>query len=128
MADLEFVDRRSRVKLLSAIYYKNSIISVAQNELKSHPLQSKHSSKDCLETLHAEVNAIRKALKIIQVDTLRHVNLYVARIRDGDGPIRFDQPEWGLCKPCTTCQNVLDAFDIGNVFYTTNITGEYGIL
>jgi tRNA(Arg) A34 adenosine deaminase TadA len=94
----------------ASLYIGNRLISIGVNQLKTHPLQKKFGINDEAIYLHAEVDAIRNALKRISVFDLQKATLYVAKSKAGT-------PK--LSKPCPGCQKAIIHFGISNVFWTT---------
>ncbi len=108
-------------RLSAAIVYKNRVISTGVNSLKSHPFQKKYGRNVESIYLHAEISAIKSALRCLDVDDLSDVDLYVCRMkRDGQNT----DFQHGLAKPCDGCQRAIADFGIRNVYYTTNNPNE----
>jgi len=107
-----------RAQVAASIYIRSKFITYGRNSYKTHPFQAKFGKmRDCIY-LHAEVDAIKNALKIISVAELRKATLYVARVKgSGNGKIQ------GLARPCEGCQRAIAAFDIEQVFYTLDFDG-----
>lgn len=105
-------------KLAAAIVYKNKIISYGFNSKKSNPFQSRFSKNEHSIYLHAEVDAIKNALKKLSLEQLQKSTLIVARGKCINGELVH-----GLAKPCTGCQRAISTFGIPNVFYTEDIIG-----
>ena len=55
-----------REKFAAAVVYRNRIISVGMNSMKSHPLAAKYRKNPHAIFLHAEVAAIKNALREIE--------------------------------------------------------------
>lgn len=108
-----FVAEKSTVKFQhsATIYLGNQIIAIGVNQLKSHPLQARFGKNADSIYLHAEIDAIRNALKVVPMHELHNVTMYVAR---ADGK---------LSKPCKGCQRAIVHFGITNIHWT----GEYGV-
>ena len=106
-------------KLAAAIVYKSDIVCIGVNQLKTHPLQSKHTTNPLRKSLHAEIAAIVRGSRILDDDEFSRSSLYVARAKKECGA-----DAWGLAKPCTGCINCISAFNIQNVCYT-NDDGSY---
>lgn len=104
----ETSDNAGNAKLAAAVVRRGSVVSFGVNTLKTHPIQSKFGST--LYCMHAEVAAIKNALKKISVDDLNECDMYISRIKK-DLSI-------GLSKPCKNCQGIIFGFGIKNVFYT----------
>ena len=100
-----------RYFLSAAITLRNSIISFGVNRMKTDPMQAKYgANKECIY-IHAEIHAIKNALKKVNVKDLRKADLYVLRIRNEDG-------KRAMSKPCIGCMRAIAEFGIRNVYYT----------
>ncbi len=102
-----------RYFLAAAVVIKNKIISFGINRMKTDPFQAKYGkNKECIY-MHAEIHAIKNALRHVEVDALRKADLYVLRIRNEDRGR-------AMSKPCEGCQRAIAEFGIRNVIYTTD--------
>ena len=107
-----------KYQLAAALVLKNKIISFGFNRMKSHPFQKKYGSNiECIY-LHAEIHAIKSALKNFSVDDLRKTSMFVLRKRD--------KKERALAKPCAGCTRAIAEFGIRSVTFTT--TTGYDII
>jgi len=97
-------------RLAAAIVYKNKNVSIGQSSYKTSPFQKKYAADEHKIFLHAEISAIKKALRFLSVDDLKHVTLYVCRVKANG---------WGKSKPCIGCQRAIAEFGIKNVWYST---------
>lgn len=84
-----------------------------------------HAGKCHHDSLHAEIHAILKFVKIKYKTTnlknnfdLSKTILYVARLPGGDKRNYF-----GNCKPCIKCQPFLNRFNVRRIKYTDVING-----
>jgi deoxycytidylate deaminase len=93
----------------AAIYIGSKLISIGVNQLKSHPLQAKFGINSDAIFLHAEIDAIRNALKRVTPLDLQGATLYVARTKNGIVK---------MSKPCNGCQRAIMHFNIPNVYWT----------
>lgn len=109
----ETIPKIANVRIVSAIVLKNDIISIGHATLKTHPLQAKYSSNAHCIHLHAEINAIQRALRIISVEELEKTTIFICRIKIINGKIGF-----GYSKPCKGCMRAIEAFKISKVVYT----------
>lgn len=106
-----------RYFLAAAIVIKNRIISFGTNQMKTDPFQAKYAkNKDCIY-LHAEIGAIKNALKRVDVDSLRKADLYVLRVRN-------ENRKRAMSKPCAGCMRAIAEFGIRRVIYTTDDGGS----
>lgn len=105
-------------KLSAGIVYKGNIIGIGTNSYKTHPFQAKYGRNEKSISIHAELSAIRDALRIMPLEYLRKTDLYVCRIKHSDrsGPyIR------GMSKPCSGCMKAIIEFGIKKVYFTNEI-------
>ena len=109
---------QGRFKLASAIVYKKYVIATGVNSYKTHPIMNGEGYKDGQVFLHAEMDAIRNALKLIDLNQLAQFDLYVVRVKRPN----YKSKEWiyGLAKPCPGCTKAIANFGIKNVFYSEN--------
>lgn len=103
-----------RSKHSALILYKNEIISVGFNRIKSHPFQKKYAKANEAIFLHAEISAIKQSLRRITLKELSKSTMYVARIRLNTE----NKPHFMYSKPCDGCMRAIAEFDIQKVFYT----------
>ena len=114
-----------RARLAACVVFKNEIVSVGVNQLKSHPFQARFGKNEDSIFLHAETDAIKNALKCISVDDLAKSTLYVCRVKYCDTKKR--EFTWGLSKPCAGCSRAISTFNIKKVCYTCD-DGTYKYL
>lgn len=101
---------------VGAIVARNSkIISFGLSSYKTHPLQKKFAKNPKAIHLHAEVDAIKNALRKARVEKLSKYTIYVARIKK-DGTI-------ATAKPCKGCARAIAHFGLKRVVYTTSNGG-----
>ena len=109
----------------AAIFHRNRIVSIGYNHRKSSPLQKRFGKNDDSIYYHAEIHAIRNALRNVDHDDLRRCVMYIARAR---WKSQYERVRvWGMAKPCSGCLMALDAFRIKAAIYTVD-EGRYGIL
>jgi len=116
----------SHEKFAAAVVYRNRIISVGMNSMKSHPLQAKYGKNKEAIFLHAEIAAIRNALRELEVDELSKCEIYIARVKK-EKPFS-KKYIWGLAAPCSGCRRAIAEFGLKRVIYTTNEHGKYGVI
>ena len=109
---------QGRFKMAAGIIYKKHLIATGVNSYKTHPMMIPEYYRDGQIYLHAEIDAIRNALKLITQDQLTKCQLYVVRVKRPNGKSR----NWihGLAKPCPGCQRVVANFGIETVFWTND--------
>jgi tRNA(Arg) A34 adenosine deaminase TadA len=107
---------QKNVRVAAGIWIKKDLISLGFAQMKSHPFQSRFGVNSDAIFLHAETDAIRNALNVIDVDDLALASLYVCRVRR-DG-IR------GLAKPCIGCHRAIATFNLKNTYYSLSDSFE----
>lgn len=110
-------DDYPRARLAAAIVKNNKIISIGRNRNKTDPLQAKFGKNSDAIFLHAEVHAIKNALRHVSVDDLKHTDLYICRVKKARK--QTDPYEWAMSKPCEGCSRAIAEFGIRRVIYTT---------
>ena len=111
--------------LAASIYIGNRLVSYGFNSRKTHPLQYKYSKNDNAICIHAEIDAIKNALRSVSVENLSSATMYIARAKS-PAP-RKPKTLRGLAKPCDGCARAISAFNIRNVYWTENqkVEGEF---
>ena len=104
------------VRMGALLVHRNKIISYGKNDFKTDPFQAKYADHEWRVHIHAEVNAVKKALKQISIDEIKDSTLYVVRMKQNPFDKKFI---WGMARPCKSCQMCLAAFGISKVVYTT---------
>lgn len=114
-----------RAQLAACLVYKNELISIGTNKYKTHPLAKKFQKNKNTDCLHAEIDAIKNALRVVDVDFLAKCTMYILRVKRPD----HDHKQYvhGLSKPCCGCQHAIESFNIKNVYFTTD-EGHFGAL
>lgn len=102
-----------RVRIICAVVWNRDIIALGRNRQKSHPFQVRYFKYQRHEDaiyLHAEIEAICNALKILSTEQMKSASLYICRVkRDGT---------WAIAKPCAGCTQAITQFDIKDVYFT----------
>jgi len=97
--------------MAAAVVKKNRIIGIGWNRMKSHPFQAKFGKNQDAIFLHAEIHAIKNAIKDHSLDELRGARMIV---------LRKTARGYGLAKPCIGCMRALVEFGIETVHYSTS--------
>lgn len=112
------IDRPVRnIRISAAVVYKKQIISIGTCQNKTHPFQQYYASNPNAIYLHAEIDAIQQAVRLIGKEKMRHCNLYVHRLRKLG---RFGNYVWAIAKPCSGCHRCVLDHGLDNIIYTTN--------
>ena len=108
--------RRSR--LAAMLVYKNDVIAVGYNKKKTHPLAQRFQKHEEAIYLHAEIDCIKNALRIVEPEILQKCTMYVLRMKRPDrNPKTFVR---AMSKPCCGCHHAIEQFGIKKVYYTTD--------
>lgn len=122
----EAVDHEGiRAKLAAAVVIRNEIVSVGFNRKKTHPFQVQFQTNDQQIYLHAETDAINRALRYVSKEDLKRARLYVARVKFENN--RSKKAIWAESKPCVGCQRAIKSYGLLSVIHTCN-EGEYSII
>ena len=105
-----------RFKMASAIVYRKNIVTIGTKSYKTHPIMNEYGVTESSIYLHAEIDALNKALKFLKEDQLSKCDLYVLRVKREDGI----GSAWirGLARPCDGCMKAIHKYKIKKVFYT----------
>jgi len=109
------IEKVGGARIAASLVLKNSVLSFGFNQRKTHPFQAKFGKNIDSIYLHAEVDAIKNALKSCSLDDLKNSVLYVARSKT----INKLQVS-GLAKPCDGCMRAIANFNIKKVVYSTD--------
>ncbi len=105
-----------RARIAAGIVIKNELVSIGTNQVKTHPLQAKFAKHYQAIHIHAEIDAIAKAVKKVDARLLSKATLYVTRVKqDREGAYIY-----GLAKPCQGCARAIASFGINRVVWTND--------
>ena len=108
--------RNNQFKFGAGIVYKNNLIATGVNSYKTHPLMAQWGQNEDSICLHAEIDAIKNALKLITPRQLAKCDIYIVRVKRPEP----NSKGWitGLAKPCKGCRRAIVNFGLRNVYYT----------
>ena len=111
-----------RVPMAAGIVYKRHLIATGVNLPKTHPLMMSEGYRKDQRYRHAEVDAIRNALRLISKEQLKQCELHVVRVKRPHTASK----SWvyGLAKPCAGCANVIENYGIEKVYWTEDESKE----
>lgn len=101
----------ARCRLAAMLVHRNVPVALGTNKLKSHPLQAKFGMNEHSIYLHAEIDALIKAVKELTAEQLNKSTLYVARV--------LKNGNTGMAKPCPGCARALKSFGIQRIVWST---------
>ena len=102
-------------RIAATVVRRGKVISYGYNHKKSHPFQTRFCKNRHAVFFHAEVHAIKNALKSVDVEDLSKCELYIVRAKRNS-----TNRKWitGMSKPCSGCQKCIDLFDLKSVYYS----------
>lgn len=106
-------------RIAAAVVRRGKVISYGYNHKKTHPFQTRFCKNPHAVFFHAEVHAIKNALKSVDVEDLSKCELYIVRAKRDKANRKWIT---GMSKPCSGCQKCIDLFDLKSVYYS--IEGE----
>lgn len=111
---------RWQARVAAALFVKNELVSIGWNSDRSDPLQAQFSKHPESIYLHAEIDAIKGALRRYDEAELRDLKttLYVNRVKMGTGSSDDRTPHWGMSCPCPGCQAAIGHFRIKRTVFT----------
>ena len=125
LAKVAAANPNDREKFAAAVVYRNRIISIGMNSMKSHPMAAKYGKNEHAIFLHAEVAAIKNALREINVDDFSKCDIYITRVKK-EKPFT-KKFVWGLAKPCPGCERAIAEFGFRRTIYTCD-NGDYEVI
>jgi tRNA(Arg) A34 adenosine deaminase TadA len=110
-----------RSRHVAAITYRDKIMGLGFNQLKSHPFQKKYGRHEDAIYLHAETSAIQNTIRVHGDEILEKCSMYVCRMKYVD--TNKERMIQGLSRPCHGCAQCISTFGIKNVYFTCNEVG-----
>lgn len=108
-------------RMAAGLVWKGSLVSVGTNVRKTHPFQAKYGRNSDSIYLHAEISAIKGALRHIDVDDFRRSTLLVCRLKRPSAQSKSF--ELAMARPCEGCMRAIADFGIGKVLFTNDDGG-----
>lgn len=113
-------------RMVAALYVKNELVSIGWNQRKTSPFQAQFGKNQEAIYLHAELHAIKSALRTwSEADLIRaKTTLFICRAKRTHRAGPFIR---GLAKPCSGCMGALgkDWYKIKTVVYSLD-QDKYG--
>jgi len=105
-----------RVPMAAGITYGKHLIATGVNQMKTHPLMLGEGYRADQLYMHAEIDAIRNALRLITPDQLSKCEIHVVRVKRP----HTGSKKWvhGLAKPCPGCARAIANFGLKNAYWT----------
>ncbi len=106
-----------RTRMVAAVLRRGKVISIGHNSKKSHPMQSKFSKNQHAIYLHAEIDAIKNAIRSVGVDNISGVDIVIVRAKTDNINKVFTH---GNSKPCSGCMRAIAHFDLNEIWFHEN--------
>lgn len=108
-------EKVGKAKVVAALIYKGKVISYGFNQYRTSWVQRRFKKNPESHYLHAEADAVKNAMKVVDNDTISKSTLVVVRAKKNAGKNVF-----GNAKPCVGCQSCIEWIGINKVYYTTD--------
>lgn len=109
-------DIKKLPKMGAILYLRNKPVSIGWNQKKTHPLAKRFQKNDKSDCLHAEIDAIKNALKFYTKDEISKMTLFVARV--------LKNGKTALAAPCKGCAAAIRHYKIKKVYWTEDTEGH----
>ena len=108
-----FVDDAFEAAKKSTMLQRHGCVIVRKNKIVSTGINTVVDS--CSFSIHAEVDAINKAKKVLTKSEFKNCKIFVVRIGQDsmNNPLKYS-------KPCPSCMKLINNIGIKQIFYTTN--------
>jgi len=113
--------RTFRTRMASCMVHKGRVVAWGFNQAKSHPLAARFCKHSEAIFLHAELDCIRNATRVLDQRGLGRSTLYTVRVKRAESEGRTMVQ--GLAKPCKGCAAAIAAFGIGRAVWSTEGQG-----
>jgi deoxycytidylate deaminase len=109
-------------RITAGLIYKNELLFVGKNKLKSHPFQKRFGKNELAIYLHAEIDCIVNAVRNnMSLSDISKSTMIVVRTKQEKKGMWWP----ATAKPCSGCQRAIAHFGISNVLYTTELGNDY---
>lgn len=120
-------------RLAALLVVGKRVVSVGYNQEKTHPFQTRFQRHEDAVFLHAETDAINKAIKELGLErasreeiskAFKKATLYIYRVKSPG--LRYSRDDSrspmvsGLAKPCAGCEQAIRYYGINRVVYSVN--------
>jgi tRNA(Arg) A34 adenosine deaminase TadA len=106
---------RGKYRMAAGIVYKKQLVATGINSTKSHPMMLQYGRNNESIYLHAEIDAIKNALKLITQAQLTKCDMYVVRVKQNES---LRKTVLGMAKPCEGCARAIATFGLRNIYYS----------
>lgn len=113
-------------RLCAGVIHKHKdIVSLGFCRRKTHPLQAQFGTNRHCVFLHAEIDALIKALRVTKMNS-KEYSIYIARVKQrGSNDFVFDQ---GLAQPCIGCTKFIHNCGLKQIYWTLDQKIGYSLV
>lgn len=97
-----------KFRMGAVLVHRHKVVSIGNNNYKTHPLQINHHTGSIGSSVHAELNCLLNA----HPEHKRNADIYIVRLLSNN--------ELGKSKPCRNCSRLLINEEIRRVVYFDN--------
>lgn len=107
---------RGKFKVSAGVVYKNRLVATGINSYRTHPIMLNGDYRVGQVCLHAEVDAILRASKVLSDRQLQKSTIYITRVK------KDEQGNWteALARPCCGCMSLIQEVGIRNMEWTVD--------
>jgi len=102
-------------RLAAGVVFRRRLICWGVNSYKTHPIMTAEGYHSEQIFLHAESQAIVRALRLLAVEELKQSSLYVVRVRQFANRTGFEET---LARPCEGCWGLIAQVGFKEVLWT----------
>ena len=114
---------QGRFKLAAGIVFRRHLIATGVNSYNTHPWMNEWGTNSDSIFLHAEIDAIKNSLKLINQSQLERCSMYIVRVKRLSATDRY-RWTYGLAKPCDGCMRAITNFNLKQVLWTDDESKE----
>jgi deoxycytidylate deaminase len=105
-------------RLAAALAIRGQVLSLGNNQLKSHPFHLRFGKNRDSLYWHAETHCIHNFIRKHDPNLLQKTTLYVVRLkRPYEGSRDFVK---GMARPCKGCMRCIQDFGVPRIVYSNN--------
>ena len=109
---------RTRYKMSAGVVHRRDLVATGVNSYKSHPLMTGPGYNSEQIFMHAEVDAVRNALRLIPQSDLSQCAIYIIRVKRSRDLTGW---QYGMAKPCRGCARVITSFGIERLWWSEDL-------
>jgi len=109
---------RTRYKMSAGVVHRRDLVATGDNSYKSHPLMTGPGYNSEQIFMHAEVDAVRNALRLIPQSDLSQCAIYIIRVKRSRDLTGW---QYGMAKPCRGCAGVITSFGIERLWWSEDL-------